>query len=370
MGAVANFMIITRTSPLTGKTNSLELPVTEIQFKAWEAGVLLQDAFWNLNSDEREFIKTGYTTEDWDKMLPPEEEVTLSSNKEVMFAAIEKHVENSKKQFEQLPTHIQKRLTDNPPIIIDSMPPPSLPKEWESFGEIPVVSNPKPALITARPLTKDDFGEMAAADMDNAPPKEEKQYLPPSSKIYKTSCILYTKFYKVRPVYKYLNNNIFLAGGSLRTVLKCSVEEVNDFDLFFKTLAEVQPLRDRLEKDGFEKYYECPDGFLYSYRKGKHKIQLICKIEYATPEILLQSFDVSPCLFAWHDKTLYFTREAVRSVFRKRLRVNNVTFPVATLKRLVKYAQKGYSVGMGAEDFCRQTNNKSFTGDQFRHYID
>ena len=34
---------------------------------------LVQDIFPNLDADEREFIMTGYTPEDWDSIFPPED---------------------------------------------------------------------------------------------------------------------------------------------------------------------------------------------------------------------------------------------------------------------------------------------------------
>lgn len=58
-------MIITRTSPFTGKKHEWDLPVTEEQISAWLAGTLIQNAMPQLTPEEREFIKTGLTPEDW-----------------------------------------------------------------------------------------------------------------------------------------------------------------------------------------------------------------------------------------------------------------------------------------------------------------
>jgi len=208
------------------------------------------------------------------------------------------------------------------------------------------------------------------ANNDGIPISTQPEYRPPSSKTYSTIGVRRHKFYKVRPVLKYLNENIYLAGGSLRTLLKCSGENVSDFDLFFKTFEEVQKLRDKLEDDGWKNTYECPEGKLYSYKKKDHKIQLICETEYSSAEELILSFDLSACMVCYYDGVLTFTREFVRSVKTKKLRTCRVSFPVATIKRLIKYAQKGYECSMAAEDFCRQVSGLAFEGDQFRHYID
>lgn len=59
-------MLIIRTSPFSGKTNSMEIEVTQEQLSSWENGTLIQDAMPHLTPDEREFIKTGITREEWD----------------------------------------------------------------------------------------------------------------------------------------------------------------------------------------------------------------------------------------------------------------------------------------------------------------
>ena len=59
-------MLITRTSPFSGNTNSMEIEVTQEQLSSWESGTLIQNAMPNLSADEREFIMTGITPEEWD----------------------------------------------------------------------------------------------------------------------------------------------------------------------------------------------------------------------------------------------------------------------------------------------------------------
>ena len=62
-------MNITRTSPLTGETATKDINVTPEQIVSWEGGELAQNAFPNADSDEREFIMTGYTDYDWNSMF-------------------------------------------------------------------------------------------------------------------------------------------------------------------------------------------------------------------------------------------------------------------------------------------------------------
>lgn len=67
-------MTITRTSKLTGVTRTKELDVTIEQVLAWEEGELIQNAMPHLSADDREFIKTGITGEEWDQFFGGAEE--------------------------------------------------------------------------------------------------------------------------------------------------------------------------------------------------------------------------------------------------------------------------------------------------------
>jgi hypothetical protein len=61
-------MLITRTS-VFGVTRTKDLPITQEQYNAWQSGVYAQDPFANLDARDREFIISGNTDEDWNKMF-------------------------------------------------------------------------------------------------------------------------------------------------------------------------------------------------------------------------------------------------------------------------------------------------------------
>lgn len=56
---------VTRRSPFSGNVNTIFIETTEAEITAYNAGELIQVAFPNLSADEREFIKTGITPEEW-----------------------------------------------------------------------------------------------------------------------------------------------------------------------------------------------------------------------------------------------------------------------------------------------------------------
>ncbi len=71
-------MLITATSSLTGQSNSQDIPLTPQEFEtAWhkyQTGTFIQDAFPMLSDDQREFLLTGITRDEWDNLLGPEPE--------------------------------------------------------------------------------------------------------------------------------------------------------------------------------------------------------------------------------------------------------------------------------------------------------
>jgi hypothetical protein len=67
-------MQITNRSPLTGKDNTLDLPITEAQLNSWKRGEgLIQNIMPDLTPDQREFLISGSTPEDWATLFPPED---------------------------------------------------------------------------------------------------------------------------------------------------------------------------------------------------------------------------------------------------------------------------------------------------------
>ncbi len=74
-------MIIKARSPYSGLINEMRVELTEHEYSSayirWKLGESIQDVFPTLNAEQREFILTGYTPEDWKAIFPPEEEEEL-----------------------------------------------------------------------------------------------------------------------------------------------------------------------------------------------------------------------------------------------------------------------------------------------------
>jgi len=67
-------MLIKKRSMFTGKLNEMDLNITQEQIDNYNSGALVQEAFSNLNADEREFLISGATPEEWERFMGEPEE--------------------------------------------------------------------------------------------------------------------------------------------------------------------------------------------------------------------------------------------------------------------------------------------------------
>lgn len=66
-------MLITKVSSISGKTNSMEIPITHEQLldcsNRSRQGEKIQNILPQLNADQREFLMTGITPEEWKEIF-------------------------------------------------------------------------------------------------------------------------------------------------------------------------------------------------------------------------------------------------------------------------------------------------------------
>ena len=67
-------MLITKRSPFSGKENTRDVDCTREQLADWQRGTLIQEAMPNVSADDREFIMTGITPEEWAETFSEDEE--------------------------------------------------------------------------------------------------------------------------------------------------------------------------------------------------------------------------------------------------------------------------------------------------------
>jgi hypothetical protein len=67
-------MKIAKVSPVTARLNVRDINVTSEQMSQWRNGALIQEAMPHVSIEDREFLITGATPEDWNAMSLEEEE--------------------------------------------------------------------------------------------------------------------------------------------------------------------------------------------------------------------------------------------------------------------------------------------------------
>ncbi len=67
-------MTVSRVSSISGETNTKELDITEEQMTNYLGGMHIQRAFPHLPAEDREFILTGITAEEWDSVFKEEDD--------------------------------------------------------------------------------------------------------------------------------------------------------------------------------------------------------------------------------------------------------------------------------------------------------
>jgi len=69
-----NKVFVHKKSMLSGKVNSMVLPTTQGKIEYWlQSGELIQDVMPDLNDNQREFLMSGISPEEWDNMCGDED---------------------------------------------------------------------------------------------------------------------------------------------------------------------------------------------------------------------------------------------------------------------------------------------------------
>jgi hypothetical protein len=73
-GKFDHLLVVERTSPMSGKTRVKRFPVTKKNWEDFQSGALIQNALPHLSTNDREFILTGLTPEEFDEIWNNENE--------------------------------------------------------------------------------------------------------------------------------------------------------------------------------------------------------------------------------------------------------------------------------------------------------
>lgn len=67
-------MIIKRVSPVTGKANKRDIPITSLQLVRWYDGKFDLSKIKEITEDDREFLRSGFTPDCWNELAATQQD--------------------------------------------------------------------------------------------------------------------------------------------------------------------------------------------------------------------------------------------------------------------------------------------------------
>lgn len=155
-------------------------------------------------------------------------------------------------------------------------------------------------------------------------------------------------------------NGPWLAGGAIRKTIQ-GVSLDSDFDFFFKDQAQLDLFKEGLENCGARMLKQNDKNEMWilpscipedTEGEGIYlpemEIQLIKFRWYETAEEVIDSFDFTLCQFAYDGEWIFLSDFALWDVARRKLVPHKITYGTASLRRLIKYANQGFTACGGA----------------------
>lgn len=143
----------------------------------------------------------------------------------------------------------------------------------------------------------------------------------------------------------------WVAGGAVRRTL-LGQEPDSDFDFFFRDAEQLNEFKAGIEALGFALFRESEHHFHYrGYLPGgqlMRDVQLIRFAYYGSAAEVIDSFDFTICQTAFDGTTLTVGDFTLWDLGRKRLAVHRITFPVSSMRRVLKYTRQGFYACNGA----------------------
>jgi hypothetical protein len=142
----------------------------------------------------------------------------------------------------------------------------------------------------------------------------------------------------------------WLAGGFCTRLLDGRDTSNSDFDIFFKSEQQFTTVLGLLITNGFAVTKTQPNSLMLT--KGGVEVNLVTLEYFADIASVFNFFDltISQVVITKIDGTkvtLVTTPLALHDISSKKLVINNVHHPVATLKRIVKYSKQDYNLCTG-----------------------
>ncbi len=144
------------------------------------------------------------------------------------------------------------------------------------------------------------------------------------------------------------SDDYWIAGGAARAFM-LNQPITTDVDFFFKTPVAFEAFVEKFGSDESKRLAATEHHTTFKATVGEktYKVQAIKIGFYGTIEECLDSFDFTICQLAAHKGKLYAGQYTMWDLARKRLALHKLSYGAATVRRLLKYTNQGFTACQG-----------------------
>lgn len=164
------------------------------------------------------------------------------------------------------------------------------------------------------------------------------------NRIHPVACEIF-QYYLISIPIEFKVGGPWLCGGSIRRVISDRNFKDADFDVFFKDDLQFKSIYEKLQQNNFKITNEQEHAVTFEQEHDvtfSVKIQLIKMHYYPDISSCINDFDYTVAMCGFDGSSIYLGDYTLYDIARKRLAVNKVKYPVAMLRRLIKYTKQGY----------------------------
>lgn len=142
------------------------------------------------------------------------------------------------------------------------------------------------------------------------------------------------------------SKSYWVAGGLLRRVLTNQNIEDGDIDVFFRNDGNPEQFINLMKAKGWVDGDPFPLNHVKNLKKKmykkEYKMQVIFLNMFPDIPACLDSFDYTICQLGYDGQNVITTPQCLMDNGNRRLVAHKITYPIASLRRLVKYSGQGY----------------------------
>lgn len=144
-------------------------------------------------------------------------------------------------------------------------------------------------------------------------------------------------------------NGPWVGAGSLRRLVRGEDPLGADIDFFFRDEEQLAAFETLLARNGYSLSKVTTHHKEYTKLVDKKEVLVQCIFfkYYHNVDEVIDSFDFTISQFAYDGRYLYTGDYTLFDTGRSRLQVHKVTYPVSTVRRMLKYGKQGYTICNG-----------------------